>query len=590
MSTMALGGMLLSSLLWTAGTTRSEEQGSLDRAAGGISFSRTDSRFKIGYEHARRLCTGSAIETGCDVLGALRDGETALASAQQLAEVLAASVDDVNDLLHTLLGDYNLENEEFDVRDLCEKAVLQIPSILGMAAPQNPGLGCVEDECVNESIDITEEALSQSDLATVPPPQTNDMNKSEDIGPIEPDDPAVRGRALFRGALNVVFGIFPAVDENNDETTSSLLQEQADADGPGADVAFGSRIRRDRHTEYRVYAMKASAWISTALRRIRSGRSITKKWFILRSEAQIDAQTIEARKHLMKMLTAIGSMKLRKGASDVCTVTKTRDGESGTLAFVRATLGCNVQSTNSCGEGRSCSSCGHKEQGRYVVNICEFYWRNFIDQAQRVGTIVHESSHHFGTDDKAYCSAGGCLRLSSANARDNADSYTHYVKELVKSTWLTGESLATDAVPHPSCNTGCSPTQFTSATQDWRVKYRLPLGSCGKCKEISHVKIGPLKLWGDDCEGLYEKAKSSATQMLCCKSYKCFPPTTTTSTLLIPVKCPYPAKLSMNHFSHCECPHGRVCSPDGSKGGCGYHDEKLFDVSCRTCACYRTSR
>eukprot|EP00930_Biecheleria_cincta_P079657 TRINITY_DN6756_c0_g3_i1.p1 TRINITY_DN6756_c0_g3~~TRINITY_DN6756_c0_g3_i1.p1 ORF type:complete len:586 (-),score=79.80 TRINITY_DN6756_c0_g3_i1:56-1813(-) len=581
MLAMSLGGMLLLTLMWTAGSSRIDERGSLGIEA--VAFIRRESRFKVDYEHAQRLCTSSVVQTGCDVLGASQDWKTALASAQQLTEVLAASTKDVNALLRTVLGNYSLINREFVIREFCEEAVLKIPVILGMAAPQNPGLGCVNDECDNGSIDITEETLSQSDLATVPPPEETDTSKSEDIGPIQADDPAARGRALFRGALNVVFGIFPAVDENEDEPTNSLLQEQAETEGPGADVAFGSKIRPDRHSEYRASALKASAWISTALRRIRSGRDITKKWFVLRSEAQVDAQIVEARMHLMKMLTAIGNLKIRKGPSRHCKVTD----RGGTLAYVMATVGCSVQSTNNCGEGRSCSSCGDKEQGRYVVNICEFYWQ--FDEAKRTGTIVHESSHHFGTDDKAYCSSGGCLQLSSVEARDNADSYTHFVKELVQSSWLQAETPATHMVPHPTCNTGCNPIQFQGLTQLWRVKYGLPHGSCGRCEEVSHVKLGPYKLWGDDCEHGYRKAKSSASYMLCCKPYKCEEPTTTTTTTSTSAaSCPYPSSLSGLQLNTCKCPSTQVCYDKSRRQkGCGYKNDRYFSVFCRTCACQR---
>eukprot|EP00930_Biecheleria_cincta_P079654 TRINITY_DN6756_c0_g2_i2.p1 TRINITY_DN6756_c0_g2~~TRINITY_DN6756_c0_g2_i2.p1 ORF type:complete len:594 (-),score=73.71 TRINITY_DN6756_c0_g2_i2:203-1984(-) len=592
MVAMSLGGMLLFNLIWTAGSERID-MGSLLGT-------------KVGHPDAQRLCTSSVVETGCDALGVSPDGETALASAQQLAEALAASIEDVNALLHTVLGNDNLINSEFVIQQFCEQAVLKTPSILGMAAPQNPGLGCVNAECDHGSIDITEETLSQLDLATIPPPNETDTNRAQDIGLIQPDDPALRRQTLFRSALNVVFGIFPAVDEDADELTNSLLQEQTGPERPGADVAFGPRIRRDRHSKYRASALKASAWISTALRRIRYGRDVTKKWFILRSEAQIDAQIIEARKHLTKMLTAIGHLKLKKGPSRECPVTDKGSSSEGVLAYVWTKIGCSVQSTNSCEGGRSCSSCGGKEQGRYVMNICEFYWE--FGEATRTGTLVHEASHHFGTDDKKYCESGGCLSLSSVKARNNADSYTYFVKELVTSPSLqrkTPGNRKTPAnipanvpanvspVPHPTCNTGCNPNEFQGPTQLWHVKHALPLGSCGRCEEVRNVHVGRLRVWGDDCEHGYQKAKSAQTRMLCCKPYQCEAPTTTTSTTsTLAASCPYPARLSRSRSELCKCPRTHVCRTNRRRhhGKCGYSDDRVFRQSCNTCACRRQQK
>lgn len=42
--------------------------------------------------------------------------------------------------------------------------------------------------------------------------------------------------------------------------------------------------------------------------------------------------------------------------------------------------------------------CGEKTfDGRYVINICEWYWREGLGSSTPVGTLIHESSHHFGT-------------------------------------------------------------------------------------------------------------------------------------------------------------------------------------------------
>jgi len=58
-------------------------------------------------------------------------------------------------------------------------------------------------------------------------------------------------------------------------------------------AAFGSRTKASRHERYRAFVVKASAWLSYALKRLRAGRHLVKKWFVLRSEAEVDAQMVE---------------------------------------------------------------------------------------------------------------------------------------------------------------------------------------------------------------------------------------------------------------------------------------------------------
>merc|ERR1712048_1326510 len=85
--------------------------------------------------------------------------------------------------------------------------------------------------------------------------------------------------------------------------------------------------------------------------------------------------------------------------------------------------------------------CGQKERsGRHLINICEFYWNPALNSNVRIGTIVHESSHHFGTKDEGYCDQVNCLALSSREARNNADTYTKLVEQLVSDPSLSGGS------------------------------------------------------------------------------------------------------------------------------------------------------
>merc|ERR1719401_3382361 len=67
--------------------------------------------------------------------------------------------------------------------------------------------------------------------------------------------------------------------------------------------------------------------------------------------------------------------------------------------------------------------CGTKDpkSARYIIHICEAHWK--FGAGVQIGTIVHEASHHFGTDDEAYCDQEDCLKLPPEDARNNADSY-----------------------------------------------------------------------------------------------------------------------------------------------------------------------
>lgn len=102
------------------------------------------------------------------------------------------------------------------------------------------------------------------------------------------------------------------------------------------------------------------------------------------------------------------------------------------MAYVAALQNCGVNSRYDCGE--------KTQAGRYVINICEFYWNEVIQISSRIGTIVHESSHHFGTTDEGYCDMVDCLALSSREARNNADTYTKLVEQLVSDRSLPGGS------------------------------------------------------------------------------------------------------------------------------------------------------
>merc|ERR1712048_860305 len=113
--------------------------------------------------------------------------------------------------------------------------------------------------------------------------------------------------------------------------------------------------------------------------------------------------------------------------------------------------------------------CGQKERsGRHLINICEFYWNPALDSKIRIGTIVHESSHHFGTKDEGYCDQINCLALSSLEARNNADTYTKLVQELVADRRLPESSSGSHNLPTPTMRPNHCPQNSATKSPDQR--------------------------------------------------------------------------------------------------------------------------
>jgi len=461
----------------------------------------------------KKVCSNKVVRDACTTLGSYGGKAT----PAQLADTLAAEESDAVALLRTLglEADVTRSGGYFGCQAFCLAAVARIPSILGEAAPASEGQGCLDDACT-ESVEVTEDALTSEGLKSPHDQQLEAENVTTDSQeaqepPAEEEDPVMKAQQLFRLAVNTILGVFPAPDEQDDDegSVASLME------GPGGvDVAFGGRTKASRHAEYRKIVVKASAWLSYALKRLRAGRGLVEKWFVLggrvTTEAEVDAQIIEARKHMTRMWQLMNRILIKKGIPSEeggpCSV----ENGAGTMAYVMKKGWCHVP------QGHR-SDCGTKEGGRYIVNICEFYWGWGFGTNTHVGTIVHESSHHFGTTDNGYCDMVDCLALSSRKARENADTYTKLIAELVASRHLHEDPHGGE---HPLCNTDCD----ASAWDDWEFSASLPGGTCGSCEAKTKSFLG---LWGEDCaDGEIQVAKGTVSS-LCCRPYQC---TTTTTT------------------------------------------------------------
>merc|ERR1711988_1292443 len=161
-----------------------------------------------------------------------------------------------------------------------------IPKMLKTAAPARPGVGCVDGACEADTVDLSTDALLREGLKG-PTPDVNDANFTATN---EPDpknmpaiDPEIRGQMLFRTALNVIFGIFPALSGSGNKALrpNSLRQKRKSlGDRRGSsnsvNVAFSAKTKSSRHSLYQEYSLKASAWIANALHKLNAGRSHVK--------------------------------------------------------------------------------------------------------------------------------------------------------------------------------------------------------------------------------------------------------------------------------------------------------------------------
>jgi hypothetical protein len=466
--------------------------------------------FTVSDSHVKKVCSNKVVRDACTTLGSYGGKAT----PAQLADTLAAEEGDAMALLRTLglEADVTRSGGYFGCQAFCLAAVAKIPSILREAVPASEGQGCLDDACT-KSVEVTEDALTSEGLKSPHDQQLEAENVTIDLQEepaVEEEDPALKAQRIFRLAVNTILGVFPAPDEQDDDEGSGASDSLMEGPG-GVDVAFGSRTKASRHAEYRELVVKAAAWLSYALKRLRAGRPLVKKWFVLRSEAQVDAQMIEARKHMTRMWQLMNHILIKKGLPSEeggpCSV----QNGAGTMAYVMKSNRCHVP------QGFR-TDCGEKERGRYIVNICEFYWSWGFGTDTHVGTIVHESSHHFGTTDHGYCDMVDCLALSSTKARDNADTYTKLIGDLVASRHLHEDPLGGE---HPLCNTDCGAV----AWEDWDFSASLPAGTCGRCEAKTKSFLG---LWGEACAGNEIQAAEGTVSNLCCRPYQCATTTTTT--------------------------------------------------------------
>eukprot|EP00928_Gymnodinium_smaydae_P067572 TRINITY_DN50570_c0_g1_i1.p1 TRINITY_DN50570_c0_g1~~TRINITY_DN50570_c0_g1_i1.p1 ORF type:complete len:451 (-),score=71.61 TRINITY_DN50570_c0_g1_i1:35-1387(-) len=367
----------------------------------------TSSDDDVDVEQGEHLCTEDLIEDSCAVMG----GET----MDHLKQILAVDDSEAKQLLSALGLD------SFTCETLCVQAISHIPSILNAAIPKHAEESCLDSDC-NETIDVSVAALKKVGMSSVGDEKWDSTVISNESSPSVRHKPNVQ--QMLHRLLLVVFRVFPApltdIDEDDDENAGASLLEGE------FDPVFGVHIQHQNKKNYRHYNVEARTWVSAAIQNIQSrGRPLVKKWFNVNDD-QVEVQLTNTLRLLNEVLDVFGHLYLKRGEQ----INQGREcrmnpsGTSGVVAFVGTRRGCHVSDWRACGS---------KINGRFVIYICQFYWHRLLSRSSRIGTLVHEATHHFGTKDHSYCGSDGqgCLALSFEEAKQNADTYTEFVKELV---------------------------------------------------------------------------------------------------------------------------------------------------------------
>eukprot|EP00928_Gymnodinium_smaydae_P057929 TRINITY_DN41146_c0_g1_i2.p1 TRINITY_DN41146_c0_g1~~TRINITY_DN41146_c0_g1_i2.p1 ORF type:complete len:487 (+),score=24.83 TRINITY_DN41146_c0_g1_i2:52-1512(+) len=415
----------------------------------GVKLETHSQRLAESQSQAEKLCTKDVVIEGCDVLNdflVLPGAKHELAAKPQLANVLVAEPSEVDYFLEDL--GYPRDEKSFFCQDLCEKMVSRISTNLGVVAPSEPGVGCVDSLC-EEQVGISKESLVSRgiqfpDAAEEGGSHTVDNKSFAGETPHVPKP--VQRRILFRSALNIIFGIFPAIPASeHGRMNASATTQATSADG----LTVGRSTMPERYHHHRNVILTASAWIAIAARRLSPGRSYVERWFLTKNK-EVSKTLGLIRMVLTRMLHIISYLHIEDLFGDPrC---------ENTAAFVEARPDCDVYSVQDCGRKT-------EPDGRFIVNTCEAFWK--LGFAKHVGTIVHEVAHHTGAEDNAYCSSGNdCQKLPHVKAMSNADTYAALVGTLVADKSLNVQ-----------CNTQCNAVSF----QGRKFGVRLPNATCGEC-------------------------------------------------------------------------------------------------------------
>jgi hypothetical protein len=498
----------------------------------------------ISAEHrakAQVFCSDNVVIFGCEYLNGATDGLVV-----SLANGIAVKEEQVGRLLEAL----GLTPSS-SCKELCERAVGMIPTILGRGIPAQPHAACTDLAC-DDAIDVSDAALRNTGMSFDHVPTSQDsVVETDSPRPAEKNEVSLK--QMERRVVNVVFLAFPQLDDESDEMAPAELAPGQSLLESDADPTFGDRVRPDRYNDYKRFTAQAHANVVSAIRKLPFADNYLKKWFGLSALGDVEEMRKEARWHLTSVLDALSELKIKK------------DGEhckDYVLAYVMAVGTCTLEDW---------SICSSLENGRYVTTICEWYWQ--FEDATKIGTLVHEASHHFGTKDKAYCSGGGqdtCLSLTTALAKENADSFSYFVKDVVADSNL-GETGTPEAPPCVDAkSTGFVDMGGQPISCDSAASFGLTC-SRGSVAQLCRVTCGtcPSTTLAPTPSTTLAPTPSTATTSSTTSPSTTIPSTTTTPST--PTSCTDSSNYCHLYESYCEygfaktaCPS--ICEPDCRSG------------------------
>lgn len=375
----------------------------LSGASGAIVEGRTSSQdfaklHAVSDAHVSKLCARSAL-LAINEMGVL-DIEEPLTSSI-IANALSASLPGTDAMLTTIGVPSGVS---FTTVQLCEAAVRAIPWLLGCAVPQEQDRACTDSDCAEVTVDVSIQDLLNDPIMPLPhfpveasdlkPLLSHDTSEAESISNENPG-------TLLRALLTTLFQIFPSIP-NDIPDLSSFLEASG---GPTGQVVtdFDQSFEATHQQKFQEDAQKALAWVAHAVDKVEQKREVIRQYMMSSDERALK----EIKSHLFRLLDVLANLHLSK---DNC--------KEGLLAWIKQKCPGGVQE-QPCGQ--------RKGNGRYVIYMCDAVLG--LAPGYRVGNLVHEASHHFGTKDEAF-GLDEVLNLPENKARRNADSYVYLIGAL----------------------------------------------------------------------------------------------------------------------------------------------------------------
>lgn len=313
----------------------------------------------------------------------------------------------------------------FTCTDLC-KQTLHFGKASGYRYPPSSGIACLNADCL-ETVDLSEEALTETALEDVKQAATHNVTKDyesvvvkhADAGAVAPVYTSSPDDIFLHLASG--FKIHPIAPESNDEEEEHAFDPDNMPTTPGTSLAevrstpWFKRIRDDRKKQWIAYITKGQGLVQTAIDRLDTRASTSKRWLSKKGGPEPDKADIKAM--YQKMLRVLLKAQIKRGPP----VEENGQCEGSTLAYVYVWTDAKDKFLYS-----------HKTLfgGRYVIHVCEKFWSVVNRLEYKYGTLVHEASHHLGTEDilfkgmTAYGkTAAKELAVSGETAWENADNW-----------------------------------------------------------------------------------------------------------------------------------------------------------------------